>query len=96
MGASSRDSSKAIDYDVFFYDPATRQTMPVCDIGWPPGTDPDSVPCYYTKQQTDPAIGPATSAATGVVLVRFSRLGAAVTDDSLADSPLCTRPSCRR
>ena len=50
-------SLKAIDYDVFFYDPATHQTMPVCDIGWAPGTDPET-PNYYTKQQADPAIGP--------------------------------------
>jgi hypothetical protein len=80
------NSSKAIDYDVFFYDPATRQTMPVCDIGWPPGTDPDSVPSYYTKQQADPAIGPAYSAYRVVWTdFRDSTLGV---DDSLADGRL--------
>jgi hypothetical protein len=79
-------SAKAIDYDVFFYDPATRQAVPVCDIGWPPGTDPDSVPSYYTKQQADPAIGPAYCGYR-VVWTDF-RDSASATDDSLADSRL--------
>ena len=78
-------SVKAIDYDVFFYDPATHQTMPVCDIGWPPGTDPET-PNYYTKQQADPAIGPAYYAYRVVWTdFRDSTLGV---DDSLADGRL--------
>ena len=78
-------SVKAIDYDVFFYDPATHQTMPVCDIGWPPGTDPET-PNYYTKQQADPAIGPAYYAYRVVWTdFRDSTLGV---DDSLSDGRL--------
>ena len=80
------NSSKAIDYDVFFYDPATHQTMPVCDTGWPPGTDPELVPNYYTKQQADPAIGPAYYAYRVVWTdFRDSTLGV---DDSLTDGRL--------
>ncbi len=79
------NSSKAIDDDVFFYDPATHQTMPVCDIGWPPGTDPGT-PSYYTKQQADPAIGPAYYAYRVVWTdFRDSTLGV---DDSLSDGRL--------
>jgi hypothetical protein len=84
MGAHA-NNARAIDYDVFFYDPATLQTVPVCDIGWAPGTDPDSVPYYYTKEQGDPAIGPASG---GYRVVWSDNRGSAPGDDSTADSRL--------
>ena len=78
--AAHANSRAAVDDDIFFYDPGTRQTVAVCDLGWPLGTDPSTVP--YTKQQADPAIGPASG---GYRVVWADSRGSAPGDDSTAD-----------
>ena len=59
LSGAHLDRADAIDQDVFFYDPATRQRMPVCDLGNPAGATMDGTPDYWRKQQYEPAIGPA-------------------------------------
>jgi hypothetical protein len=59
LDAAHLDRTDAADSDIFFFNAATGQRIPVCDQGNLPGTDPESHPDYFKKQQTSPTIGPA-------------------------------------
>lgn len=81
------DRTDAADLDVFFYDPATLQRVPVCDRGNAAGTDPDATPGYWRFQQQDAAIGPAPGGGYRVVW-SDNRDAAADAEEDSADSRL--------
>jgi hypothetical protein len=87
MGAPS-GVPDAIERDIYAYFPRTGQRIPICDVHWPAGTDPDATPNYYLKYQFDPAIGPASAPGTYRVLWADDRDSQLGLDDSLADPRL--------
>lgn len=59
LAAAHADRANAIDTDLYFFDPVTRQRIPVCDRGNAAGADPDTTPGYWRMAQYDPSIGAA-------------------------------------
>ena len=59
LAAAHLDRTDAVDSDIFYFNAATGQRIPVCDQGNPAHTDPDSHPDYFKKQQMNATIGPA-------------------------------------
>lgn len=60
VAATHGDRLDAVDADIFFFDVATGQRVPVCNRGNPAGTDPEAHPDFYTYQQMGPELGNAS------------------------------------
>lgn len=86
MGAHL-DRGDALDSDIYFYDPATRTRVAVCNVGNAAGATYESAPDYWRVQQLDPVISPMTGGGYRVLWTDNRPARAEAGEDS-ADSRL--------